>query len=63
MSFLISSGLKDLKVDTLERVKAYDLAAYALNQKQKNPSSKLWRMRVRQALKRLEELYGIKYGK
>jgi hypothetical protein len=46
-------------IDTPEKQQAYDLALHALTMKQNNPGSKLWRMRVKQALKRLEELYGV----
>lgn len=38
--------------------KAFEWGAHALTQREVNPKSKLWRMRVRQALRRLEELYG-----
>jgi hypothetical protein len=46
-----------LENDTPEKVRAYDRAAYVLDMKTKNPASKLWRMRVRLALKLLEELH------
>jgi hypothetical protein len=50
--------LTRLEVDTPEKQKAYDQAEKALSEKLKNPASKFWRMRVRRALNRLEELYG-----
>jgi hypothetical protein len=42
-----------------EKQKAMEFAAYALKRRDANKRSKLWRMRVRQALRRLEELYDV----
>lgn len=56
MIFTILHGLQPL--DTEEKKTAYMLAFRALTKAQKNPGSKLWRMRVKQALDRLESIYG-----
>jgi hypothetical protein len=56
--FLISTGIK-WTWRSAEKQTAYDLAVKALDMKQKNPGSKLWRMRVRQALVKLEKFYGV----
>jgi hypothetical protein len=48
-----------LPLDTREKEEAYNWALRALTMRRQNPSSTLWRMREKQALKRLEELYGI----
>ena len=56
MNFPILNGLQPL--DTPEKEEAYRLALEALTQRQKNPDSRLWRMREKQALYRLEKLYG-----
>lgn len=56
MRFPILHGFQPL--DTEEKKIAYTLAFRALTMQQKNPESKLWRMRVKQALDRLESIYG-----
>jgi hypothetical protein len=45
-------------LNTPEKIRAYDLALCALTMRLKNPGSKLWRMRVKQALDRLEAIWG-----
>jgi hypothetical protein len=57
---IVDYPLRNLEVDTLEKQEAYDQAERALDMRQKNPGSLLWRMRVRQALNRLEKLYGAR---
>ena len=46
-------------LDTEEKEQAFRLAEIALSMKYNNPASKLWRMRVRQALDRMEKLWKI----
>lgn len=48
------------KSRTEEQEQAYKWAQYCLQMRNKDKSSRLWRMRAKQALKKLEELYGIK---
>lgn len=42
-----------------EKQKAFDWGSYVLSMRNKHPKSRLWRMRARQALRKLEELHGV----
>jgi hypothetical protein len=49
--------MTNLPLDTEEKQEVYRLAEIALSMRQRNPKSLLWRMRAKQALRRMEALW------